>query len=246
VNEALERAFFPQGAVGQQIGVPQPCYDLTHCEYPWETIIGVAADVKSVGLDRASLPQIYIPHAQQPFPNAGVILRTTGEPLEITQQVSAVVRSMIPDMPVFDVRTMDDRISETIGQPRFETAIVGFFAAAALFLAAVGIFGVVAHSTAQRTQEIGIRMALGADASHVLQTVLGDGLRPVLAGILLGVAGAFALSRVLASLLFHVAATDPSTFLLAAAVLTAVAIAACLGPARRATKVDPVIALRSE
>jgi putative ABC transport system permease protein len=246
VNEALERAFFPQGAVGQQIGVPQPCYDLTHCEYPWETIIGVAADVKTVGLDRAALPQIYIPHAQQPFPGAGVILRTTGDPIALTQQVSSVVRSLIPDMPVFDVKTMDDRISETIGQPRFETAIVGFFAAAALFLAAVGIFGVVAHSTAQRTQEIGIRMALGADASHVLQTVLGDGLRPVLAGVLLGITGALALSRLLASLLFHVTARDPAIFLSAAFLLTFVAIAACLGPARRATRVDPMIALRSE
>ncbi|MGA3187811.1 MAG: ABC transporter permease [Bryobacteraceae bacterium] len=246
VNEALERAFFPQGAVGQQIGVPQPCYDLTHCEYPWETIIGVAADVKTVGLDRAALPQIYIPHAQQPFPNAGVILRTTGDPLALTRQVSAVVRSMIPDMPVFDVRTMEDRISETIGQPRFETAIVGFFAGAALFLAAIGIFGVVAHSTAQRTQEIGIRMALGADGPRVVKTVVFDGLRPVLLGVLIGLGGALATSRIFSTLLFSIKATDPAIFLTSAAVLTVVAIAACLVPARRAIQVDPMIALRSE
>ena len=246
VNEALARAFFPQGAIGQQLGVPQPCYDLTHCEYPWSTIVGVAADVKTVALDRAALPQIYIPHAQQPFPNAGVILRTEGDPLSLAHQVAIVVRSMDPDMPVFDVRTMEDRVSESIGQPRFETAVVGFFAAAALFLAAIGIFGVVAHSTAQRTQEIGIRMALGADAPRVIQTVLFDGLRPVLIGVLLGIAGALALSRVMASVLFNVAATDPSIFLSSALLLTLVAIAACLGPARRATRVDPMIALRAE
>jgi putative ABC transport system permease protein len=246
VNEALAHAFFPQGAIGPQIGVPQPCRDLTHCEYPWSTIIGVAADVKSVSLDRAALPQIYIPHAQQPFPNAGVILRTAGDPLPLAHAVAAVVRSMDPDMPIFDVRTMEDRISDTVGQPRFEAAIVAFFAFAALFLAGIGIFGVVAHSTAQRSQEIGIRMALGADAQRVVETVLLDALRPVLLGVLLGLGGAFALSRVFSSLLFSVTVTDPFTFLLSALILTVVALAACLGPARRATKVDPLVALRAE
>ena len=124
--------------------------------------------------------------------------------------------------------------------------IVAFFAFAALFLASIGIFAVVAHSTAQRTQEIGIRMALGATGTRVVETVLLDGLRPVLFGVLTGLAGALALSRILASLLFNVAATDPATFLASAALLTAVATAACLGPARRATRVDPMIALRSE
>ncbi len=246
VNEALAHAFFPQGAVGQQIGVPQPCTGLGNCEYPWSTIIGVAADVKTVTLDRAALPQIYIPHAQQPFPNAGVILRTTAEPLALTHEVASVVRSMDPDMPIFDVRTMEDRVSESIGQPRFETSIVGFFAAAALFLAAIGIFGVVAHSTAQRTREIGIRMALGANGAQVIQTVILDGLRPVLLGLVLGMTGALALSRILSSVLFHVSAKDPSTVFLAAIVLTLVALAACLVPARRATQVDPMIALRAE
>jgi ABC-type antimicrobial peptide transport system permease subunit len=151
---------------------------------------------------------------------------------------------MDPDMAVFDVRTMEDRISATIGQPRFETAIVAFFAGAALFLAAIGIFGVVAHSTAQRTQEIGIRMALGADGTRVIQTVMFDGLRPVAAGVALGLVGAFAFSRILTSVLFQVTATDPSSFLYAAVLLILVAAAACLGPARRATRVDPAIALR--
>jgi putative ABC transport system permease protein len=149
-------------------------------------------------------------------------------------------------MAVLDVKTMEDRISQTVMQPRFQSVIVAFFAIAALFLASIGIFGVVAHSTAQRTQEIGIRMALGANRADVVETVLLDGLRPVLFGVLLGLGGALALSRIFSSLLFNVAATDPSIFLLAAFVLTVVATAACLGPAKRAAQVDPMIALRAE
>jgi putative ABC transport system permease protein len=183
---------------------------------------------------------------QQPFPGAGIILRTAGVPLPLAHEAAAVVRSMNPDMPVFDVKTMEDRLAESIGQPRFETAVISFFAAAALFLAAIGIFGVVAYSTAQRTQEIGIRMALGADRADVIQTVLVDGLRPVIFGVALGLAGAFFLTKLISSALFQVTATDPQSFSIAAILLTLVAAIACLGPARRATKVDPVIALREQ
>ncbi len=245
VNETLARAFYPGGAIGQQIGIPAPCSG-SNCEPIWSTIIGVANDVKTFTLDRAPLPQIYMPHSQYPFPGASVALRTTGDPLALTREVAKVVRSMDPDMPISDVKTMEDRVAESIGQPKFETAIVAFFAAAALFLAAIGIFGVVAHSTAQRTQEIGIRMALGADRVRVIQTVLQDGLRPVFIGLVAGVLGALALNRILNALLFQVSSTDPTTFSTAALVLTLVAIAACLIPAGRATKVDPMIALRSE
>jgi len=240
VNETLARTFYPQGAVGQQIGVPPPCRD-TKCDFIWMTIAGVAGDVKTTSLNLAAQPQIYLP-----WGDIELILRTAGDPLAMAQTAATVIRSVDPKMPVYHVRTMDDRISETVSQPKFQTLIVVFFAAASLFLAAIGIFGVVAHSTAQRTQEIGIRMALGADRTRVVQTVLFDGLRPVIVGVVLGVAGALAFSRILASVLFNVAATDPSTFLIAAALLTLVAIAACLGPAQRATRVDPMIALRSE
>jgi putative ABC transport system permease protein len=205
------------------------------------TIVGVAGDVKTRSLDMASTPQLYVPQGA-----GGLILRTSGDPLSMAGTVAKVIRSIDPDMPVYDVRTMEDRISETVGQPKFQSMIVAFFAFAALFLASIGIFGVVAHSTAQRTQEIGIRMALGANGTQVIETVMLDGLRPVLVGVVLGLGGALALSRIFSSLLFNVAATDPSTFLLAALLLTLVAIAACLGPARRATRVDPIIALRVE
>jgi ABC-type antimicrobial peptide transport system permease subunit len=205
------------------------------------TIAGVVGDVKNRALDVPTQPQIYLPQGTE-----ALTLRTAGDPMAMARTAAAIIHSVDPDMPVYDVRTMEDRISETTGQPRFEAAIVAFFAAAALFLAAIGIFAVVAHATAQRSQEIGIRMALGADAGRVVQTVLRDGLRPVLIGVLLGIAGALATSRILTSVLFQVAATDTSTFIISAAVLTLVAIAACLGPARRATQVDPMIALRSE
>jgi putative ABC transport system permease protein len=240
VNETLARTFYPQGAVGQQIGVPPPCRD-SKCDFVWMTIVGVAGDVKSRGLDMAARPQIYLPQGV-----GGVILRTAGEPLQVARTAQSVIRSADPDVVVFDVRTMEDRISQTVTQPRFQAALVSFFAAAALFLAAIGIFAVVAHSTAQRTQEIGIRMALGADAARVVEAVLRDGLRPVLVGVFLGLAGALAFSRILASVLFNVAATDPATFFVSAVLLTLVAVAACLGPARRATKVDPMVALRTE
>ena len=240
VNETLARTFFPEGAVGQQIGVPPPCRD-TKCDFIWMTIIGVAGDVKTRTLDMAATPQLYVP-----LGNGGLILRTSGDPMSMASTVAKVIRSVDPDMPVFDLRTMEDRISETVGQPRFQSMIVAFFAFAALFLASIGIFGVVAHSTAQRTQEIGIRMALGANGSRVIETVLLDGLRPVLFGVVIGLAGALALSRIFSSLLFNVAATDPSIYLLAAFVLTVVATAACLGPAKRAAQVDPMIALRAE
>src|SRR5262249_4597969 len=136
--------------------------------------------------------------------------------------------------------------AETFGQPRFLTTIVAAFAIAALFLAAIGIFGVVAHSTERRTQEIGIRMALGADSGHVVRHVLVTGFRPVLAGLTIGFAGALAATRLLASALFHVTATDPATFVIAIVGLGLVAVVACLGPARRAARVDPMTALRAE
>ncbi len=241
VNESLAHAFFPQGAIGQEIGLPKLCRD-SSCGFDWSTIVGVAADVKTASLDRAPIPQIYMP-----FPGgSSVVLRTTGEPMALAREVGAVVRSIDPDMPVFDVKTMEDRIADTIGQPRFETAIVAFFAASALFLAAIGIFAVVAHSTAQRTQEIGIRMALGADRARVIQTVMYDGLRPVLLGVVCGLAGSFYLTTLIKSELFQVTETDPQSFLLAALLLTLVAAAACLIPATRATKVDPVVALREQ
>jgi putative ABC transport system permease protein len=241
VNETLARGFFPKGALGHQIllGAPQP-------DSKWLTIVGVVGDVKTAALSNETMPQFYTPVAQDGETAMSLVIRTELDPSTISRSVQKVVRQIDPTLPVYDVITMDDRIAKSIGQPRFETTLLTFFAASALFLAAIGIFGVVAHSTAQRTREIGIRMALGADAKRVLQTVMFEGLRPVIAGITLGIAGAFYLATLIKSELFQVTQTDPQSFLFAAALLTIVAAAACVIPATRATKVDPAIALRDQ
>lgn len=241
VNETLARGFFPKGAIGHQIllGAPQP-------DSTWLTIVGVVGDVKTTALSNDTMPQFYTPVAQDPPTAMSLVIRTALDPSTVARSAQQIVRSIDPSLPVYDVVSMDDRIAKSIGQPRFETTLLAFFAAAALFLAAIGIFGVVAHSTAQRTHEIGIRMALGADAARVVKTVMFDGLRPVIFGIALGLVGAFSLSKILRTTLFQVTTTDPPSFLLAAVLLTLVAVAACLIPASRATKVDPVIALREQ
>ena len=243
INQTLAHGFFPGGdAIGHRIllGAPRP-------GAPWMTIVGIIGDLRTGALDQAPMPQFYWPVTQQaPSSGAAVVLRTANEPLDMTREVTGVIRLIDPDQPVYNVTTMEQRVEESIGQPRFQTVLLGFFAMAALFLAAVGIYGVVAHSTAQRTKEIGIRMALGADATRVVASVLIDGLRPVLIGVALGFAGAALLTRVLSSILYHVTPQDPWTFAYAVIVLAAIAAAACLVPARRAALVDPMHALREE
>jgi putative ABC transport system permease protein len=242
INETLARRFFPHGdAIGRHLllGAPEP-------GARWMTIVGIIGDLKTGALDDQPMPQYYTPQAQEAPGSMIVVLRTAGDPLQLAREASGVVRALDPDVPVYQVGTMEQRISDAVGQPRFQAVLLALFAAVALFLAAVGIYGVVAHATAQRTKEIGIRMALGADAARVIATVLADGLRPVAAGIVLGLAGAAALARLLSSVLFHVTPRDPAAFAWAVVMLAFTAAAACLGPARRAALLDPQIALREE
>jgi putative ABC transport system permease protein len=243
INQTLARGFFQRGdAIGHRILVGAP-----HPGARWMTIVGIIGDLRTGALDQAPMPQFYWPVGQQRPPRAvSVVLRTANEPLDMAREATGVIRLIDPDQPVYDVTTMEQRVEESVGQPRFQTVLLAFFAVAALFLAAVGIYGVVAHSTAQRTKEIGIRMALGADATRVVASVLIDGLRPVLVGVALGFAGAALLMRVLSSVLYHVTPHDPWTFICAVMVLAAIAAAACVGPARRAALVDPMNALREE
>ena len=212
----------------------------------WRTIVGVVGDVRNDDIDAPPLPHVYVPHRQRPEAAMTVVLRTQGDPLALVGALRAAVAAADPHQALFDVKTMERIFDEDLAGSRVLIQVMQFFAICALLLAAVGIYGVVAHAVARRTQEIGLRMALGASARSVAGLVLRQGLTPVGAGLVLGVAGALAISRVVASVLYQVSPTDPLTYVGVAALLALVATAACLVPARRAARVDPLEALRTE
>jgi putative ABC transport system permease protein len=174
------------------------------------------------------------------------VVRTSSDPLSFAAAVRSQVLAVDPDQPVYDVRSMEQVLSDSISRERFNTTLFGVFALVAMMLAAVGIYGVMSYTVTQRTHEIGIRMAMGAQPSVVLRLVVGQGMRLALAGVGIGIISALALTRVMSSLLYGVSASDPLTFVVISVVLSGVALAACFVPARRATKVDPIIALRYE
>ncbi|MDX6498756.1 MAG: hypothetical protein QOG23_2016 [Blastocatellia bacterium] len=209
-------------------------------------IIGVVGNIKQTTLDATARPAMYMPHLQSPNSGMTVLVRTTGEPLAMTAAVREQVRALDKDVPIYHIQTMDQVLGSSVAQPRFSMLVVGLFAALALVLAVVGIYGVMAYSVSRRAHEIGVRMALGARTSQVLKLVLKEGMTLTLVGIAIGIFGAFALTRMMATLLFGVGPKDPITFMGVAALLAAVAFVACYIPARRATRVDPLVALRYE
>ncbi|HTC40078.1 MAG TPA: ABC transporter permease [Candidatus Acidoferrales bacterium] len=214
---------------------------------PWSTIIGVVGDVHSQGLDHASDPLVYVPYSGKIHASlASVVLRSNQDPRSLIPAVRAQFTAVDPSQPVFDVATMQQRIDDSIETPRFYMTLLTLFASLALLLATVGIYGVISYFVSQRTHEIGIRMALGAQPADVVRLVLGQGFLMILIGLALGVCGSLALTRYLANLLFDISPTDPSTIISVAALLVIVALAACYAPARRAASVDPLVALRYE
>jgi len=242
IDEALARRFWPaypqgQDPVGQRLWVgglnPKPAQ-----------IVGVVADVHQ-NLEGSAWPEtVYVSFAQSPLPFAMLAVRTEGEPLRLTSVVREQVRALDKDQGVSEIRSMDDLVEEQVGQRRLLVILLGSFAAVALLLALIGIYGVIAYSVAQRTREMGIRRALGAQQSDILRLVVAQGLRLALAGVAVGIAGAYGLTRLMESLLFHVTATDPKTFAGVALLFLFVALAASYFPARRATRIDPMAALR--
>ncbi|HEV2914295.1 MAG TPA: ABC transporter permease [Pyrinomonadaceae bacterium] len=241
INEAAARRFWPtEEVIGKRLGFEDDGKDV------WREVVGIVGNVKHERLDAEAKPEVYFPYRQYPKNFMSLVVRTSSEPLNMIASVREQVLAIDRDQPVFDIMTMEQRISRSVAQSRFIMLLLGLFSALALLLAAVGIYGVMAYVVAQRTHEIGIRMALGAQARDVLRMVIRQGMTLAFVGVGIGLLGAFALTRLMSSLLFGVTATDPLTFILVALVLSAVALVAIIIPARRATRVDPMIALRYE
>jgi putative ABC transport system permease protein len=215
-------------------------------EKPMREIVGVVADVKHSGLAAGARPVVYVPFAQRPFNFSYVVVRTDGEPARFVSAVSAAVRSVDKNQPIYDVKSLDERIGASVGRERFSALLLAIFAGLALLLAAVGLYGVLSYTVSQQTHEMGLRLALGAEASDVLGLVIRYGLKLVAAGLAIGIVGAAALTGLVEGLLFGVSPSDPLAHAIVIIILTLVAVAACWLPARRAARVDPVVALRYE
>jgi predicted permease len=209
-------------------------------------VVGVVGDTKHMGLDDEVEPMVYYAHPHLPVGFMTIVMRSRSEPLALASAATAAIRSIDPNQPVSEVRVLEEVISESVARQRFNMALLAIFAAVALALATVGIYGVISYSVAQRTRELGVRVALGARPIDVLRDVVGRGMALAGIGLALGLAASFALTRLMASLLYGVKPTDPLTFGAVATLLGLVALAACVVPARRAAHVDPMAALRQE
>jgi putative ABC transport system permease protein len=241
ISESLAAQYFPnEDPLGKRISV-----DMFDKPYPTE-IIGIVGDVRYDSLTDQAEPTVYFPVPDLTYGFMTIVIRTAGEPSSITPAVRDVLHEIDPNQPISDVRTMEQVMAETVSRARFNTLLLGLFAALATLLAAVGIFGVMNYSVTVRTREMGVRLALGAQRAEVLMLVLRQGLVLTSIGILIGVGGALALTSVISKLLFGVEPTDPLTFAVIILLLSVVSLFACYLPARRATRVDPVIALRYE
>jgi predicted permease len=245
INETLARRYWhDEDPVGEQIRLT-PGQTL-NTENPWITIVGVTRDIKSDGFDAASAPYLYLPVYQRPSYASVVYLRTGAVPGTLGDTIRREVQGVDPSVPVFAVRAMDEVIAKYLADRRFALELLGIFAGVALLLASTGIYAVMAYTFSQRTNEIGIRIALGAKRTDILKMALTEGTVTIAFGVLAGLFGSLALTRFLQSMLFSVKPTDPATFATIAALLAAVTLLACLVPAHRATRVDPLIALRHE
>ncbi|MGH7464782.1 MAG: FtsX-like permease family protein, partial [Longimicrobiales bacterium] len=246
INERLAEVFYPDvNPLGRRLRPPGD-------DTPWLTIVGIMKDVKQGGLEEPTGTEIYFLYPQVArvvgfAPRTmNVVLRTAGDPMQLANVVRTEVRALDPQLPIANMASMADVLYEAVSRPRFITLLLAVFAAVALALAAIGTYGVMAYSVAQRRQEIGIRMALGAQASSVLGMVLTQGFSVAALGLALGIGGALMLTKLLSSLLFNVSATDPLAFVIAPLLLGLVALTACYIPARRATHVDPALVLKQD
>ena len=242
VNQAFANRFLPDGNVlGKRVS-----FGCEENEGLCRTIVGVVGNIRQESITDEAIPELYVPFAQMPMNGTTVMVRTTSDPLDLVGAVRGEVLAIDPNQPIHDVQTLSQRVNEAVAVSRSLMVLFTAFALLAVVLGAVGIYGIISYSVTQRTHEIGIRMALGARAGNVLSLIMKNGLTLVLTGIVIGVAGAFALTRFLTTLLFGVTPTDTLTFVLVSFVFFVIAIGASLIPAVRATRVDPLVALRYE
>jgi len=242
ISQELARTYFPhRNPLGQWLAFGF----LSDSDVKRE-IVGVVGDIRDVALNEAPGPMMYVPFAQGPFWGVGLVTKTSLDASAATRAMETKVHEVDRDLPVTDVQWMSQAVDVSLGQARLRTWLLGLFGAMALALAAVGIFGVISYSVSRRTHEFGIRMALGGGKSEIMRLVLGEALRLALSGVAAGIGAAWGLTRLISSLLFGIRTTDPATFIVLPLLLTGVALLAAYLPARRATRVDPMEALRHE
>jgi len=245
MSDTFARQFFPgEDPLGKRIQSGISTWD--NEDSKMSEIIGVVADIHNRGLDAQPKPVYYLPQSQIPFNELALVVKTSNDPHSLMNSVTREVQAMDSEVPVFGVKTMEEYVSSSVAAPRFNTTLLAIFASVALVLTVIGLYGVMSYSVAQRTNEIGIRMALGAQARDVLGLIVKDGIKIVGVGLSLGIGGALLLTKLLESLLFGVTTRDPLTFIFIAGLLSLVAMLACCIPALRATRVDPLEALRCE
>jgi putative ABC transport system permease protein len=241
INETMALKYFAgEDPIGKRLTV-----NMTEKPSP-TVIVGVVGDVKHLSLDSEVKATVYWPHPELAYTGMTIVARTVGDPLSLASAAQREIQQIDPEQPVSDIRSMEQLLASSVARVRFNTLLLGLFAGLALILASVGIYGVMSYSVTQRTREIGIRIALGARSSDVLKMIIGQGMRLALTGVALGLVASLLLTRVMKSLLYGVTATDPLTFTTVSLLLSAVALLACYLPARKATRVDPMEALRYE
>lgn len=239
INNELARIYFPnEDPLGKRITFDDG--------ESWISIVGIIGDVKQLGLDSGAKPEVYFPYLQSPSPSMSIVVRATSDPLSLAASVKRLIQTIDKDLPIDDVKTMQQLLVESNSGRRFNMLLLTVFALVALVLAIVGIYGVMSYTVTQRTHEIGIRVAIGAQSRDVFRMVIGQGMRLAIIGVAFGLVGAFGLTRLMTSMLFGVEPTDTATFVTIAVLLTVVALVACYIPGRRATKVNPLVALRYE
>ena len=243
LNEAAVKKFFPgQDPVGERLTFDDPQGD----EVTWMRVVGIVGDVHHEDLAVATDPEIYWSYGQRPMDSATLVVRTAADPAALAQPLRQVAAAIDPELPLYNLQTLDQIVADSVAQPRFNSLLLGLFAGLALLLATLGVYGVISYSVTQGRREIGVRLALGAERSRIVGLVLSRGLRLVALGLVLGLTAAFFASRVLRSMVYEVSPTDLATYGLVALLLAAVGAAACLIPALRAIRVDPVVVLRDE